>query len=350
MVTNGGGVWLSGDGEMVSVILAQSVITARHGGFMVTIKWLMKEIDGLCLRFDMGGFRFSKGFLERVGVVKGSVLGDGRLTSAWYDVWSNIGRITEFVTIRSIFQAGLKNMDSVHDIIDNGVWKWPQSWYIDFPILQQLQVPPLSNSKDVILWKDIDGGVKEFTVSLAWNTLRPRATKVPWYRVVWFEHCIPRHAFLLWLLMGENLKTQDKLKDWERNASLSNSFVCALCKSQIDSHDHLFYNCVFSSQLCLMVSTLLEWPSWNNSWRDIRDSLVPYTSRRIVRVVVTKLAYAAMTYFIWQERNNRFFKGKSRTVNQVFEVIYSTVRMKILSLKFKDSSHLRVMKDTWKIP
>nr|GEX07851.1 reverse transcriptase domain-containing protein [Tanacetum cinerariifolium] len=33
----------------------------------------------------------------------------------------------------------------------------------------------------------------------AWEALRPRGVEDSWYRVVWFSHCIPRHAFHLWV-------------------------------------------------------------------------------------------------------------------------------------------------------
>nr|GEU49764.1 retrotransposon Gag domain, retroviral aspartyl protease [Tanacetum cinerariifolium] len=61
------------------------------------------------------------------------------------------------------------------------------------------------------------------------------------------------------------------------------------------------------------------------------------------RSVIAKLVMAVMAYFVWQERNVRLFKNSKRSVNQVIEVIFSSVRLKLLSCrlkKSKDADHL----------
>ncbi|XP_071734039.1 uncharacterized protein [Rutidosis leptorrhynchoides] len=250
-------------------------------------------------------------------------IGNGRTTSAWYDVWSNVGCLLSFITHRAIASARLHSSNLVHDIIINGSWRWPTSWAHLYPPIQQITIPTISNLDDAIMWKDVNGSLRKFSVSLVWNTIRPRAPCVPWFRVVWFSQCIPRHAFLLWLLMGEKLKTQDKLQSWERrgpNSGLSYS----LCRSQMDNHDHLFFECSYSADLCAKVGQVVHIPNWNSSWKNIRDELIPVANRKVAWFIVAKLAFAASTYFIWQERNNRLFSNKSHTVEQLYEVIYST--------------------------
>ncbi|GJV13665.1 hypothetical protein Tco_1355206 [Tanacetum coccineum] len=50
------------------------------------------------------------------------------------------------------------------------------------------------------------------------DSLRLRADVVDWYHVVWFPHCIPRHAIYMWLVTKEKLKTQDRLRQWDVRA------------------------------------------------------------------------------------------------------------------------------------
>nr|GEX13966.1 hypothetical protein [Tanacetum cinerariifolium] len=77
-------------------------------------------------------------------------------------------------------------------------------------------VPILDTSRpDLPQWRDLNGKMSNFDVSCAWEALRPRGVKVPWYRVVWYSHCIPRHAFHLWLIMRQSLKTQDRQRQWD---------------------------------------------------------------------------------------------------------------------------------------
>lgn len=73
----------------------------------------------------------------------------------------------------------------------------------------------------------------------------------------------------------------------------------------------------------------------------------PISHKRLARVVVEKLLFGAFVYYIWQERNNRFFKKKSRQVDQILDIIFSTMHLKLMTIKFKDSSYVDRMKIEW---
>ena len=78
--------------------------------------------------------------------------------------------------------------------------------------------------------------------------------------------------------------------------------------------------------------------------------LIPRAKLRSVRGVVPKLVVAASAYFIWQERNLRLFQKKKRSVLQVIEVITSTVRLKLLSFRYKKSKNVDLLLEKWKLP
>ncbi|GJZ43371.1 hypothetical protein Tco_0590626 [Tanacetum coccineum] len=78
----------------------------------------------------------------------------------------------------------------------------------------------------------------------------------------------------------------------------------------------------------------------NNSspiFSHIMSIITPYANRKTTRCVIAKLVLAASVYFIWQERNGRLFKNNKRTVKQVIDSIFSSVRLKLLSCCFKKS-------------
>ncbi|GJR27857.1 hypothetical protein Tco_1104089 [Tanacetum coccineum] len=50
------------------------------------------------------------------------------------------------------------------------------------------------NAPDTLVWHNIHGNVKKFSVSQVWDDIRHRESKVNWYSMVWFPSCIPRHA------------------------------------------------------------------------------------------------------------------------------------------------------------
>nr|GEW46640.1 putative reverse transcriptase domain, reverse transcriptase zinc-binding domain protein [Tanacetum cinerariifolium] len=69
-------------------------------------------------------------------------------------------------------------------------------------------------------WRCRDGMGKPFSVHNVWDSIRPRDNLVPCCDLVWFHACISRHAFNMWLILKQRLRTQDCLRSWE-NAGLT---------------------------------------------------------------------------------------------------------------------------------
>ncbi|XP_071728282.1 uncharacterized protein [Rutidosis leptorrhynchoides] len=122
---------------------------------------------------------------------------------------------------------------------------------------------------------------------------------VNWYDIVWFPQCIPRHTFLVWLLMGEKLKTQDKLKNWVIRSVQNMPIVCSLCLTEADSHDHLFFRFSFASSVWRCVWQYSDVFQACESWKDVVQSLLPIVSKKTSGVIVAKLLFGASVYTIW---------------------------------------------------
>ncbi|XP_071714463.1 uncharacterized protein [Rutidosis leptorrhynchoides] len=149
----------------------------------------------------------------------------------------------------------------------------------------------------------------------------------------------------MWLLMGERLKTQDKLKPWDMRANPA--LKCLLCNDCMDSHAHLFFECAYSTNVWNKVLRNTHLSLVSNEWKRCRDLLTPVAGRISARVVVTKLCYSATVYHIWQERNTRVFKGSPKIEPQLYEMIRSIVRLKLMSIRFKPSSFVNQLKADW---
>nr|GEV46371.1 reverse transcriptase domain, reverse transcriptase zinc-binding domain protein [Tanacetum cinerariifolium] len=125
-------------------------------------------------------------------------------------------RAKRFLTPRDITLEGFNLQNKVVDFVSNGVWSWPQSWLPKAPDLEQIMVPTLDSSRpDLPQWRDLNGKMSNFVFSCAWEALKPHGVEVPWYRVVWYSHYTPQHAFHLWLVMRQSLKTQNRLRQWD---------------------------------------------------------------------------------------------------------------------------------------
>ncbi|GJX99144.1 reverse transcriptase domain-containing protein [Tanacetum coccineum] len=91
-------------------------------------------------------------------------------------------------------------------------------------------------------------------------------------------------------------------------------------------------------------------PNIPSDLNSIVDFLIPLARMRSARSVVSKLVFAASSYFIWQERNSRLFMKTSRIKDQIINIIMSTVRLKLLTCKFKKTKNVEKIMHLWKLP
>ncbi|XP_071699638.1 uncharacterized protein [Rutidosis leptorrhynchoides] len=88
----------------------------------------------------------------------------------------------------------------------------------------------------------------------------------------------------------------------------------------------------------------------NRADQAVVDSLCPIAAKRNDPIIMSKLMFGATVYNIWRERNDRLFKKKSKSPSQVFDDIFAVIRLKIMSIKWKNSSQVQEMKADWKVP
>ncbi|KAK1424620.1 hypothetical protein QVD17_19953 [Tagetes erecta] len=272
-------------------------------------------------------------------------IGNGRDTFAWSDNWCNQSPLNRFITPRDIYNAGFSLHAKVADLVSNMNWKWPVAWYDLFPVLIHVHVPVIStNRKDVTIWHDMHGEERTFSTMMVWDTIRQRKQLINWYNVVWFTHCIPRHAFHAWLVCQNKLNTQDRMKKWNMNMS-----CCPLCMRNIDSHEHLFFECAFANQVWKAIRVFTDMVQVDGKWEDIVQFFISRGEWKSISSIVDRLVLGAAAYYVWQERNARLFENDKRTPTQISNVILKTVRMRLLSIRMKDSITTRRIMAKWDI-
>ncbi|GJV37905.1 hypothetical protein Tco_1410382 [Tanacetum coccineum] len=70
---------------------------------------------------------------------------------------------------------------------------------------------------------------------------------------------------------------------------------------------------------------------------------------RSARSVISKLVFTSSCYFIWQERNRRLFMKTKRSQDQVIDVIKYTIRLKLLSCRFKKTPRVQMLCHLWEL-
>ncbi|KAJ0479479.1 putative RNA-directed DNA polymerase [Helianthus annuus] len=271
-----------------------------------------------------------------------SSLGAGTTISAWYDSWCHLGPLSNILSPRIITNAGFRLDAMVADVYRGDSWAWPVSWRDLFPVLTQLDhIRPDHNKRDRLLWKDGDN-LMDHSSSTVWDSLRIREQEVNWVSIVWFPQCIPRHAFLVWLIMRRKLLTQDKILKWDlaRRKNM-NMMCCLLCYADVDSHDHLFFECKFSTQVWNPVRAKADMVDVDPKWSSIVSWLMTRRRSKTASSYVARLLVGATAYIIWQERNARLFKNQTRPPEAISEVILKIVRYKLMGVKFKSCATVK---------
>ncbi|GJX32773.1 hypothetical protein Tco_0242628 [Tanacetum coccineum] len=204
-----------------------------------------------------------------------SKIGNGNMILAWFDTWNEIGPISNVVSYRDIHRAGFSVHSKISDIINQGAWAWPSEWQVKYPILANIDVPTLSTATDGIVIRNLNNKEEDASVLAIWECIRPRSNEVEcneveWFRVVWFSLQIPRHAIHLWLVIQRKLKNQDMLRQWDvSNSNLH--MLCLLCDSTPNSHEHLFFECTFSSRVWDKLKEFTSTPNIPQTFNAIVD-------------------------------------------------------------------------------
>ncbi|XP_021979810.1 uncharacterized protein LOC110875926 [Helianthus annuus] len=249
-----------------------------------------------------------------------------------------------------INNAGFLLEDKVADLYSDNSWVWPQDWRSRFIELNQLVSIHLQpNTDDRICWIEGDD-LHDFSSSTVWQSLRSREQEIDWVNIVWFNQCIPRHAFLMWLIMRRKLLTQDIILKWDFSRRKNmNMMCCLLCFENVDSHEHLFFECRFSTQIWCMVRDKAAMANVDHKWSSITRWLKDRGKSKRAADYFSRLVVGATAYVIWQERNHRLFRNQTRPPDVIRDTILKTIRYKLMGVKFKQCANVRNLLAEWEI-
>ncbi|XP_039070402.1 uncharacterized protein LOC120217278 [Hibiscus syriacus] len=171
----------------------------------------------------------------------------------------------------------------------------------------------------------VDSG-SDIKTGKIWEDMRVKVPKVPWYSLVWFPGCIPKHNIILWMTILDRLPTWVRLLRME--LSIEND-KCVLCDVEAKTRDHLFFDCGFTRELWGDILTLCGVIRRVSCWDRELACVVHYCKGKSLLVRVFKLAWVSHVYGIWKERNSRLFGGKVRLVGDVLKDIKETIQIRL---------------------
>ena len=210
----------------------------------------------------------------------------------WYDNWHPIGPLIDHLGSNFAAASGIPLSAKVSAIIFNDNWTWT------FLCDGQPPFQPRPHLCDSVIWAI--SPCSKYHVSSTWNALRTHYPHVAWHKLIWFPKFIPRHSFIFWLAIKSKLRTKDKLKEW----GVIDDAKCFLCNQVDETLDISFLIAVslelFGQQLLSFALFLPPHLSWGHqiSW------LIGKFTGKTFSNGLRKIAWAAMVYFLWQERNS----------------------------------------------
>ncbi|PWA50640.1 reverse transcriptase domain, Reverse transcriptase zinc-binding domain protein [Artemisia annua] len=118
---------------------------------------------------------------------------------------------------------------------------------------------------------------------------------------------------------------------------------------EAEDMDHLFINCKFSGGVWDKVKSRAKIHIHQSTWDDTVQEFGNDDMGNNIRSVIMRLCFAACVYSIRYERNCRIFRDEKKEPNDVAKSILENVKLKLMSLKVKNSVAVRIVEKEWGI-
>lgn len=260
-------------------------------------------------------------------------VGNGTTASFWFDFWTELGPLHLLFGSTASRTLRLPISATVADAVRDGHWNLPSARSQNAVTLQIVltttPVPAPANDKDSFLWRSHTGGFgAKFSSSVTWDFLRQRSPAVEWHEVVWFREEVPRYSFITWLSFLGRLPTKDRLIFW----GLAVPDRCVLCSSHLESHQHLFFECLFAASIWSMFcGRFITSPPSDLS--SVVLMITRYNGLYLSQVkTIMKLLLQVIVYSLWRERNARIFRDVAHQPVAFFRIVDRLMRDRLLSL------------------
>lgn len=150
--------------------------------------------------------------------------------------------------------------------------------------------------KDVALWKTGENKYsRKFDNRKTWQLIWPQQTRTVWSRGVWFKYATPKYAFFIWLVFLNRLTTGDNMRNWNVGARTD----CVLCRNNEEDRNHLFFSCLYSSQIWKEFASNLLLGKFSTNWNSLM-SLLYNSNYDKVKLFLLRYTFQATLYHIWR--------------------------------------------------
>lgn len=109
------------------------------------------------------------------------------------------------------------------------------------------------------------------------------------------HYASPKYAFFSWLACHNRLSTKDRISSWNTNMRTE----CGLCGVQVESCNHLFFLCLFSTQVWEALMGNLFSVDFFTDWEQVVNLLYNSIFDK-VKLFLLRYAFQVVVYHIWR--------------------------------------------------
>lgn len=169
-------------------------------------------------------------------------IGSGQLTSLLFDPWCHGNSVLELL---GHYESGLfsySEKDKVNSLLRNGTWSLPTRLFgINHSCASLILNTTIHQGEDSICWGQSNNpSLKDFKEAV----FQSHPT-LGWTKEIWFKGYSINYALYCWLAFKNALKTSDILA----RRGIGSIKICCFCHNQLETHNHLFFECQFSMKL-----------------------------------------------------------------------------------------------------
>ncbi|XP_074299625.1 uncharacterized protein LOC141630765 [Silene latifolia] len=214
--------------------------------------------------------------------------------------------------------------------------KWVHAVYIKGKVWKDYE-PTVNSSWD---WRKIcqvrtvlrqvlyggNGSGGNYSTLQGYKFLVPEGEQVPWYPWIRIGWIIPRHRFLVWVVAQQRLLTQDRLM----KMGIVQTNVCLFCGVEEESHEHLFFRCVYSERCRALIAT---WCCIDIPMTSCVDWWLKWRVRDICRKRIVAMILASLMQHVWWSRNVCRVEQYIHSPKLVASLVRNEIRMRIRSCR-----------------
>ena len=124
-----------------------------------------------------------------------------------------------------------------------------------------------------------------------------------------------------------------------------------LCSAQIETHDHLFFECPLSKKVWSKVQRKGNFQVPLLPWEDLVSWLSFRWKGNSFSMKVKKLSLAVLVYSLWKERNCRYHNNSTRRPEEILISVIEEIRFKLSTYRrVEDNVGNRSCQQRWNLP